>query len=66
MCKMLAEVNVLRALPSSNDVVGPFDAARVVFSDRSRVFHRKVEVLTQSAEIDHFRSCRRHSDLLRL
>lgn len=54
--EVLADVNVLRSFPSSNDVVAPFDARVIVFVDWRPFLGCEPHVLEEATEVDDFNS----------
>ena len=58
MGEVLPDVNVLRTLSDSDDVVTPLDASVVVLVDQSPRLWRKSHAQQEMSEIDHLNSRR--------
>jgi hypothetical protein len=54
--EVLADVNVLRSFPSSDNVVAPFDARVVVFVDWRPFLGCEPHVFEEATEVDDFNS----------
>ncbi len=52
MCEVLADINVLGTLTSSNHMICPLDARRVVLEHRSVVRLAKLHVGQEGTEVD--------------
>ena len=56
--EVLPDVNVLRTLTASNNVVAPFDARIVVFVDWRPFLWCKPHIFQEISEVDYFNSRR--------